>query len=137
MAFGQGETRDPSTWGNDSVESVNSFYGPGVIIAWVLGGISMLYDANSKPEKFHLEHFNWAKYTALIGTGLWALGDALYRAKFHVAFGPSYAAPLYMSDKAFELATLLYCVKVFGVHRHKVKSEEHQKGGAGDEEQAR
>lgn len=127
MDFWPGATHDPSTWKKDSFETVSGFYGPGVIIAWYLGGVSMLYDANTTPDKFHLVHFDWAKYIGLIVTGLWALGDAVYRA-LHVDFGPSYAAALYMSDKAFELAVLLYCVKMFGVHRHENAEDKVQPG---------
>jgi hypothetical protein len=58
----------------------------------------------------------WLKYAALWFLGLWALIEAIVRA-LHQDFGPSYAAALYVSDKAFEVATLYYCVKTFGIHR--------------------
>ena len=99
---------EPSTW-KDDITTVNGFYGPGALMSWFLTGVSMLYDANKEPDSFH-----YFKYFAVISTGLAALADTIWRA-LHTDFGPSYAAALYMSDKAFELATLLYCIRYFPI----------------------
>jgi hypothetical protein len=97
----------------DKVESVSSFYGPGAVISWCISGMSMLYDANQAAETNNFQYF---KYSALGLTGAFAVCDAVWRA-LRSDFGPSYAAALYMSDKGFELATLLYTVWHFPVHR--------------------
>ncbi|KAI4181108.1 MAG: hypothetical protein LQ346_006860, partial [Caloplaca aetnensis] len=114
MDFLPQETHDPGTW-SDKLHDVSSFYGPGAILSWCLMSISMLYDANQvfkqEPDRFH-----YLKYASVVFTGIWALGDAVWRA-LRTDFGPSYAAALYMSDKAFELATLLYTLHLFPVHR--------------------
>lgn len=103
---------DPDTW-NDKIESVSGFYGPGAVISWCIGGMSMLYDANQEPRH---GAFHYAKYLTLILTGVFSVGDTVIRA-LQSDFGPSYAAALYMSDKSFELATLLYAVHNFPVYR--------------------
>jgi hypothetical protein len=107
------QSHDPDTW-TDKLESVSSFYGPGAVVSWCMGGMSMLYDANqdSKNGVFH-----YIKYLALIITGCIAAVDAVKRA-LQSDFGPSYAAALYMSDKSFELALLLYTVYNFPVSRN-------------------
>jgi hypothetical protein len=107
----------------EKVESVNSLYGPGTLLSWILAAVSLLYDANSSQSTFEFDGADWItwiggwlKYAALWFLGLWALIEAIVRA-LHQDFGPSYAAALYVSDKAFEVATLYYCVKTFGIHR--------------------
>ena len=107
------QRQDPDTW-TDKLESVSRFYGPGVVISWCISGMSMLYDANQASE---LGGFHRIKYLALALSGTYAVGDAVVRA-LHSDFGPSYAAALYMSDKSFELALLLYTVYLFPVHRY-------------------
>jgi len=106
------QRHDPATW-KDQVESVSSFYGPGVVISWCISGMSMLYDANQAAQTGYFPNL---KYLALGLTGAFAVCDAVWRA-LRNDFGPSYAAALYMSDKGFELATLLYTVWHFPVHR--------------------
>ena len=110
----QGDAHDEDTW-NETLETVNGFYGPGVILSWCLMSISMLFDANQvfkqEPDSFH-----YFKYASLIFPGVWALGDAVWRA-LHTDFGPSYGAALYMSDKGFELAVLLYTLNLFPIYR--------------------
>lgn len=98
----------------ERLESVSGFYGPGVTISWCISGISMLYDAN---QDFKKGGFHYLKYLTLAFVGAIAVGDAVKRA-LQKDFGPSYAAALYMSDKSFELATLLYAVYHFPVRRH-------------------
>jgi hypothetical protein len=114
MDFLPRQAHNPNTW-SDELQSVSGFYGPGVMISWCLMSMSMLYDANQVfkqgPDGFH-----YFKYASLIFSSVWALGDAILRA-LHTDFGPSYAAALYMSDKGFELATLLYTLHLFPVHR--------------------
>ena len=75
----------------------------------------MLYDAN-QTFKREPDNFHYLKYASLIFSGVWALGATVWRA-LRTDFGPSYAAALYMSDKGFELATLLYTLHLFPVHR--------------------
>ena len=116
------QRHDPAIW-KDKLESVSSFYGPGVVISWCISGMSMLYDANGETDGFQ-----WLKYLALGLTGAFAVCDAVWRA-LRSDFGPSYAAALYMSDKGFELATLLYTVYNFPVH------QENREPTATDEEQ--
>lgn len=107
------QRHDPAMW-KDKVESVSSFYGPGVIISWCISGMSMLYDANQAAQSGVV--FQYLKYLAVGLTGAFAVCDAVWRA-LRSDFGPSYAAALYMSDKGFELATLLYTVYNFSVQR--------------------
>ena len=118
MNFLPAQAHDPNTW-EDKLEKVNGVYGPGAVISWCLFGISMLYDANQVykqgPNGAH-DGFHYFKYASLIFTSVGALGDAIWRA-LHMDFGPSYAAALYMSDKGFELATLLYTLQHFPIHR--------------------
>ena len=116
------QRHDPAIW-KDKLESVSSFYGPGVVISWCISGMSMLYDANGETGGFQ-----WLKHLALGLTGSFAVCDAVWRA-LRSDFGPSYAAALYMSDKGFELATLLYTVYNFPVH------QENREPTATDEEQ--
>jgi hypothetical protein len=106
------QRHDPAIW-KDKLESVSSFYGPGVVISWCISGMSMLYDANRAAQT---GGFQWLKYLALGLTGAFAVCDAVWRA-LRSDFGPSYAAALYMSDKGFELAALLYTVYNFSVRR--------------------
>jgi hypothetical protein len=106
------QRHDPDTW-TDKLELVSGFYGPGAVTSWCIGGISMLYDANQASNN---GAFHYAKYLALIITGVFSVCDAVKRA-LQSDFGPSYAAALYMSDKSFELATLLYTVYNFPVYR--------------------
>ncbi len=84
----------------------------------------MLYDANQtfKKQKPEPDGFHYFKYASLIFTGLWALGDAVWRA-VRTDFGPSYAAALYMSDKGFELATLLYTIRLFPVSTRRLQRQ--------------
>lgn len=103
-----------NTW-SEELHSVSGFYGPGVVIAWCLMSMSMLYDAN-QVFKTKSNGFHYFKYATILFWGVWALGDAIWRA-LHTDFGPSYAAALYMSDKGFELGTLLYTLYLFPVHR--------------------
>jgi hypothetical protein len=103
---------DPNTW-TDKLGSVSSYYGPGAVISWCILGMSMLYDANQDAKQGAI---HYAKYTTLILTGVIAAVDAVKRA-LQSDFGPSYAAALYMSDKSFELATLLYTVYNFPIYR--------------------
>lgn len=105
---------DPATW-HDKLEDVSGFYGPGATLAWFVGAISMVYDANFA-YKTNADGFQYLKYAGVIFTSVAALCDAVRRA-LHADFGPSYAAALYMSDKGFELATLLYAVALFPISR--------------------
>lgn len=105
----------PSNLWGDELDSVSGFYGPGVVISWCLMAISMLYDAN-KVFKTEPDDFHYLKYASIIFVSLWALADGVWRALYS-DFGPSYAAALYMSDKGFEVATLLYTIHLFPVHR--------------------
>ena len=104
----------PKVW-HDKLESVSGFYGPGVVWSWCLSSMSMLYDAN-EVFKSDLDGFHYLKYATLILTGIAALIDAVWRA-LHTDFGPSYAAALYMSDKAFEVAVLLWTIYLFPIYR--------------------
>ena len=113
MDFLPQRSYDPSIW-SDKLEDVSGFYGPGSIISWCLLSVSMLYDANQVFKQ--ADNFHYFKYASLIFSGVFALGDAVRRA-LRTDFGPSYAAALYMSDKAFELATLLYTLNLFPVDR--------------------
>lgn len=106
------QRHDPEIW-KDKLESVSGFYGPGAVISWCITGISMLFDAN---QASNTGNFQYLKYSGLFLSGTFTVGDAVKRA-LQSDFGPSYAAALYMSDKAFELATLLYAVYHFPVHR--------------------
>lgn len=108
-------TTYPSDTWNDRVEDVSSFYGPGAVVSWFLMAISMLYDANEE-FKTNPDGFHYVKYASIILTSVWALGDAVSRA-VRSDFGPSYAAALYMSDKGFELAVLIYTLYMFPVRR--------------------
>jgi hypothetical protein len=122
-----------STW-SEELHSVSGFYGPGVVISWCLMSMSMLYDANqvfkTEPDGFH-----YFKYASIIFASLWALGDAVWRA-LRTDFGPSYAAALYMSDKGFELATLLYTLHLFPVHRLPAQTTRQAPTKPSDEERA-
>ena len=122
MDFLPREAHDPASW-SEELQDVNGFYGPGSIISWCLLGISMLYDANQVFKQD--DNFHYLKYASLIFSGLWALGDAVWRA-LRTDFGPSYAAALYMSDKGFELATLLYTLHLFPVHRRQITPNNSQ-----------
>jgi len=106
----------PHTW-KDDLASVSGFYGPGAVTSWCLTSTSMLYDAN-QIFRAETDPFHYLKYVAIIFSSLWALGDAVWRA-LRTDFGPSYAAALYMSDKGFELATLIYMVKLFPIYRRR------------------
>lgn len=112
------------TWAQE-FKSVSGFYGPGVVISWFLTSMSMLYDANhifktrpdgTKPDGTRPDGFHYLKYASVIFSSFWALGDTILRA-LHTDFGPSYAAALYMSDKGFELATLIYTLQLFPIDR--------------------
>ncbi|KAF7539691.1 hypothetical protein G7054_g1974 [Neopestalotiopsis clavispora] len=105
----------PPTWNDEEIGCVSGFYGPGAILAWLITSLSMLYDANQSPQASP-DPFDWLKYGTTILTCTWALCDAVWRAR-NSDFGPSYAAALYMSDKGFELGTLLYTVRFFPIHR--------------------
>lgn len=128
------EARHTKTW-NEELHSVSGLYGPGVVISWCLMSMSMLYDANqtfkTEPDGFH-----YFKYASIIFSSLWALGDAVWRA-LRTDFGPSYAAALYLSDKGFELATLLYTLHLFPIHRRLPAQTTSQAPAiSSDEEQA-
>ena len=132
MDFLPRQAHDPGSW-SDNLDDVSGFYGPGAVISWCLLSISMIYDANqvfkTEPDNFH-----YLKYASLIFTGIWALGDTVWRA-LRTDFGPSYAAALYMSDKGFEVATLLYTVHLFPIHRrHPLGGSAHLQDPPPDEE---
>jgi hypothetical protein len=120
---------DPDTW-TDKLESVSGYYGPGEVISWCIFGMSMLYDANQDAKQGAV---HYVKYLTLIIPGVFAAVDAVKRA-LQSDFGPSYAAALYVSDKSFELATLLYTVYNFPVARdgaaREAPRDEEQSGNA-------
>jgi hypothetical protein len=107
-----------------TLSSVSSLYGPGNIVAWYLSGISLLYDINASPEAFSskangfLETLKklaiWSRFLFLVGLGTWAVSESLFRG-LKQDFGPSYATAVYMSDKAFELTTLYWFVKMYPI----------------------
>lgn len=107
-----------------TLSSVSSLYGPGNIVTWYLSGISLLYDINTLPEASSskaggfLEAFKasaiWSRYLFLVSLGAWAVIESLYRG-LKQDFGPSYATAVYMSDKAFELTTLYWFVKMYPI----------------------
>jgi hypothetical protein len=107
-----------------TLSSVSHLYGPGNIVAWYFSGISLLYDINASPEAFSLKAAGilealkklaiWSRFLLLVCLGTWAVIESLFRG-LKQDFGPSYATAVYMSDKAFELTTLYWFVKMYPI----------------------
>lgn len=111
-------THGSTTWETEG--SVSWVYGPGFVISWFIGGVSVLYDAYTNPYDDDITYLDWIKSGVLISTGLCALAHTLNRA-YNFDFGPSWAAAIYMSEKFFELMVLSYFVKAFALRRHTVR----------------
>jgi hypothetical protein len=107
-----------------TLSSVSHLYGPGTIVTWYLSGISLLYDINASPKAFAFETGGilealkklavWLRFILLVCLGTWAVIESLVRG-LRQDFGPSYATAVYMSDKAFELTTLYWFVKMYPI----------------------